>query len=98
MKFTGYKENEMEMSDEIVKLFEGLGCGIKDMAQVMDVSEVFINKVKKRQVNLSPQQIMKLIKRFGAPCIDPPKRSTEKEKRLYAALTTIIKHLYRAIV
>ena len=93
-KFTGWKEDEMELSDEIIKMY-----GVSDgtVASIMGISKEDVEKIKRRQKNATPEQIKRLLKEYGMGRINPPKGSTEKEKRLYAALTTVLKHLYRAM-
>jgi len=91
-KFTGWKKDEMELSDEIIRMY---GLPDETAASIMEITEKDVIKIKRRQMNATPEQIKSLLKEYGMGKIDPPKGSTEKEKRLYAALTTALKHLYR---
>jgi hypothetical protein len=94
-KFRKYVEGEMEMSDEIIKIYN---CSDKAIAKVMGISEEEVEKIRKREMNATPEQIKKLLREWGIVNIDPPKKSTYKEKRLYAALSCALKQLHRAIV
>jgi len=93
-KFTGWKENEMELSDEIIKMYN---IPDEEAAGVMGTSLADVKKIKRRQKNATPEQIKKLLAEYGINRLDPPKGSREKEKRLYAALTTALKIIYREI-
>jgi len=93
-KFTGWKEDEMELSGEIIKMYN-LPDG--ETAEVMGTSVVAVRKMKRGQMNASPEQIKRLLGKYGIGELRPPKKSTEKEKRMYAAITTLLKYLYRAM-
>ncbi len=94
-KFTGWKEDEMELSNEIIKMYD---LPDHTTAEIMGISVEDVQKIKKRQMNATPEQIKKLLRKYGIGQLHPPKKAKEKEQRMYAAITTLLKLLYRAMV
>ena len=94
MKFTGYKEEEIELSNEFVKMY---GCNNKAVAEIIGSNEDFVESVKKGGANLNPQQFIALLKEYGIGEFEPRRGAKEKEQRMYAMITNLLKLLYRSM-